>query len=132
MGFFEMAANKPLNESGMGSLPDVREALLDCYQAMVFTPVIKTTEAFEMVETGNPLSFRGFWQPLTSRALMLKPEGQRSWTWFMLHADPAIVLNTDDVVIWRGKQTRIMARKDYANYGYVYYELVQDWTGSGP
>jgi hypothetical protein len=50
----------------------------------------------------------------------------------MLHAQPVLALQVDDVVLYLGVQTRVMARQDYSIYNYVYYELVQDWTGSGP
>ena len=71
-------------------------------------------------------------QPFSERALLLKPEGQRAWSWFLIHSDPVLSLNVDDVVLWKGVQTRIMARKDYAIYGYVEYHAVQDYTGVGP
>lgn len=122
----------PLSQQQMGTVPNVAGGFADYYQPMVFETVGKIVNGFMLEETGNPLNFRGVIQPLTNRQLYLKPEGQRAWTWFMLHSDPALVLNVDDVVIWRGKQTRVMSRKDYAMYGYIYYELCQDWTGSGP
>lgn len=125
------AANRPLF-SRAGTVPDVSGALTDYYQPMVFVPVTKLVEGFQVVEVGNPINFQGTWQPFTQRQLGLLSEGERSWTWFMLHADPVLTLQTDDVVLWNGKQTRIASRKDYQLYGYVEYTLVQDWTGSGP
>jgi hypothetical protein len=115
-----------------GTVPDVSGALQDYFQPMTFTLVTKVTSAFQVIETGNAISFRGTIQPFTARQLLLKPEGQRAWSWFWLHADPVLTLQVDDVVIWNGKQTRVMARKNYQLYGYVEYELVQDWTGAGP
>lgn len=131
MSTIKNAANTPLNLR-TGTVPDVSGAMQDYFQPMTFTPVVKTTSAFQVVETPNPIQFRGTWQPLTERQLMLKPEGQRAWTWFWLHSDPVLTLQVDDVVLWNGKQTRVMSRKDYGLYGYVEYHLVQDWTGAGP
>lgn len=130
-GTIANGANTPLNVR-TGTVPDVSGAMEDWYQPMVFELVTKTVVGFQVQETGVEIAFRGVVQPLKNRDLMLKPEGQRAWTWLMLHAQPSLSLNVDDVVKWLGKQTRIMARKDYALYGYVYYELLQDWTGSGP
>lgn len=115
-----------------GTTPDVSGALQDYYQPMVFERVTKMVEGFQVVETGDPINFRGVAQPLSGRQLAIKPEGQRAWNWIMLHSDIALGLKPDDCVIWKGKQTRVMVVKDEFLYGYFYYELVQDWTGSGP
>lgn len=131
MRTIQSACNIPLNHH-CGTVPDVSGTLQDYYQPMTFTQVLKTNVGGEVVEQPNPIHFRGVVQPLSNRQLQLKPEGERAWTYFMLHAEPVLTLQVDDVVIWNNKPTRVSARKDFAMYGYVYYELVQDWTGSGP
>lgn len=115
-----------------GTVPDVSGSLKDYFQLMSFTLVAKSVVAFEAVETPTVINFWGVIQPFKPRELMLLPEGQRSWTWYTLHADPVLELQTDDVVIWNGTQMRVMAKHDYILYGYVDYSLVEDWTGSGP
>lgn len=125
------AANTPLNVR-TGTIPDVSGAMRDWYQPMIFGQVTKTIEGFQVIETMVETTFQGVVQPLSPRRLALKPEGQRAWTWLMLHAEPVLSLEVDEVVVYLGVQTRVMAKEDYAIYGYVYYELVQDWTGSGP
>jgi hypothetical protein len=124
-------ADVPLFQKS-GDVPDVSGAMQSYFQPTTFEPVGKVVNGFQVVETGTPVTFRGTIQPFTERQLLLKPEGQRAWTWFMIHSDPVLSLNIDDVVVWNGTQTRIMARKDYALYGYVEYHAVQDWTGAGP
>ncbi len=131
MGTIQNASNIPLNQKA-GTAPDVSGALTDWFQPMTFTTIVKTVVGFEVVETPTDTTFQGVIQPLSSRRLELKPEGQRAWTWFTLHADPVLTLQVDDVVEYLGVQTRIMARKDFSLYGYVEYEIVQDWTGAGP
>lgn len=113
-------------------MPDVSGAMLDYFQPMTFTLLTKTATGFEAVETGTPINFRGLIQPSTDRKLAMLPEGQRSWTWLELHAETVLQLQTDDVVLYQGVQTRVMTRKDYSLYGYNHYTLVQDWTGAGP
>lgn len=125
------AANRPLFDKA-GSVPDVSGAMTDYFQTMVFTRLTKTVTGFQAVETADPIVFQGVIQPFTERQLLLKPEGQRAWSWFWLHADPVLTLQVDDVVLYKGVQTRVMARKDYVLYGYVEYHLVQDWQGAGP
>lgn len=124
-------ANKPLNAQ-TGSVPDVSGAMLDWFQPMVFGVVSKVVEGFQAVETMVNVNFQGTWQPFTERQLLLKPEGQRAWSWFWLHAEPGLVLDTDQVVTYLGKQFRVMAHKDFRLYGYIEYHLVEDFTGSGP
>lgn len=132
MTLIRNAGDFPLSHQPAGTVPDVSGAMQDYFQPMTFSPVGKVVNGFVVVETSAPINFRGVMQPLSERRLALKPEGQRAWSWFLVNADLATVVNVDDVVIWFGKQTRVMARKDFGLYGYSQYELVQDWTGSGP
>lgn len=125
------AANRLFNLR-QGSVPDVSGALQDYFQPMTFKKLIKSTQGFQVDEKAIPVNFQGVLQPLTERQLFFKPEGQRAWSWFLLHSDITLSLQVDDVVVWNGKQTRVMSRKDFAMYGYIEYHLVQDWTGSGP
>ena len=115
-----------------GTVPDVSGALKDWFQPLTFTLVNKDVEAFQNVEDPTPIIFWGVIQPFTERQLVLKPEGERSWSWLLMHAEPSCTLKTDDVVIYLGKQTRVASRKDYSLYGYVEYHLVQDYVGAGP
>lgn len=131
MGTIQNGKNTPLNTNS-GTVPNVNGAMLQWFQPMIFTAVTKIVVGGEVIETGTPINFRGVIQPLSNRDLLIKPEGERAWTWYMLHADPSLSLNVDDVVNYLGQQTRVMARKDYRLYGYIYYELIQDYTGSGP
>lgn len=131
MSFIFNGSSIPLNVQ-LSGLPNVGGALIGLFQPMIFGRVTKSTIGYQVDETAENTSFRGVMQPLTDRALLLKPEGQRAWSWYMLHAEPHLKLDVDEVVTYNGRQLRVMALKDYAEYGYVEYHLVQDWTGSGP
>lgn len=124
-------ANTPLFAKN-GTVPDVSGALLDYFQPMFFEPLEKTVKGFQVIETSDPIRFRGVVQPFTERQLLLKPEGQRAWTWLLLHSDPSLILQVDDVVSYLKMQTRVMALKNFSLYGYMEYHLVQDWTEAGP
>ena len=130
------ASNVPLNQRA-GTVPNMEGALDNWLQPMTFTRVTKETIAFQVVETRVDINFWGVIQPMSYKELQLVPEGQRSWCWLSLVAkcapnDSILTLDTDEIVTWNGKQTRIMARKHYGLYGFIKYHLVQDWTGSGP
>lgn len=121
----------PLNFQ-QGTIPNMGEAITDYFQSMTFTQLVKTVVGFEVVETPTETQFWGVIMPYSGRQLSLLPQGERAWNWQMLYAQPVLSLFPDDVVVWQGKQVRVMSRKDYALYGYNEYSLVLDWTGSGP
>lgn len=121
------ARNRSIKEVS-GTVPDVSGALMDRMQDLVFTRITKETVGFQVVETQKPCPFRGNIQPLSARRLEQKPEGERGWTWFLVHAEPVLRLDVDEIIVYQGKPTRVMARKDYALFGFIEYELVQDWN----
>lgn len=94
--------------------------------------IVKEVVGYQVVETTVPLDFIGVVQPLKARAIELKPEYQRAWTWLWVHCLINEQLKIDDVVLYKGKQTRVMALKRYDDFGYMEYELCQDYTGAGP
>jgi hypothetical protein len=130
------ACNVPLNLR-TGTIPDMGVALRDWFQLMTFSRVVKETVGYQVMETVENVSFWGVIMPFTSRELMMKPEGERAWSWFKVYAQAApagslATLNVDDVGLWNGIQTRVMSRTYYAIYGYVEMNWLQDWTESGP
>ena len=64
-------------------------------------------------------------QPLQAKQLDIKPEGQRGWRWLQIHAEPALQLMLDDIVILDCERYRVTGIKRYEAYGYVEYELVR-------
>lgn len=130
------AANVPLNVQS-GSIPNVGGAILDWLQQMVFTIVSKHTVGYQLIETSIDVSFWGVVQPLSGRQLQMKPEGQRSWKWISIFAqcDPEgalLTLKPDEVIRFLNKNYRIINAKNYSIYGYIEYDLVEDYIGSGP
>lgn len=125
------ASNTPLNQIN-GTVPDISGALRDYFQPMTFTLVTKTVSGFQVVEDAYPIELWGVIQPLNPRQLILKPEGQRAWSWYQLHAQTGVALKVDDCIEYQGRQYRVMAKTNYVLYGYDLYELVTDWTGAGP
>jgi hypothetical protein len=120
-----------LNQNN-GTVPQVYDAMVNWFQPLTMTSLVKTIVNFQVVEMPTVYNFQGVWQPLSARQLMMKPEGQRSWRWFQLHCQPSVAFNVDDVVNYLGIQYRVKAIFDYTQYGYVLYHLVEDFTGSGP
>lgn len=125
------AANTPLNQNS-GTVPDVSGAMLDYFQPMVFTTIVKTVENFQVKEIPTNINFIGVWQPFTDRQLSMKPEGQRKWRWYTCHSQTQLPLSPDEIITYLGEQYRVMSARDYKLYGYFEYHLVEDYTGSGP
>lgn len=128
------ASNIPL-DARSGTIPNMRDALKNWFQYLTFSKVTKSVEAFQAVETREDISFWGLIQVYTDKQLLLKPEGQRSWSWFKVfaQAEPAgavIQLDVDDIIFYRGVQTRVMALKEWALHSYIEYDWVQDWEVS--
>lgn len=121
----------PLNETG-GNLPQVNGAMQTWFRAMTFYIVDKAIKNFLVKETAVAILFQGVWQVLSPQKLRMKPEGQRNWKWFMVHAEVSLILDPDMVIIYNGTQYRVESKKDYKEYGYVEYHLYQDYTGAGP
>lgn len=128
--------NVPVNVR-TGSIPDVSGGMFDWFQLMVFTKVVKQTVAFQLIETPTNINFWGVLQPLSGRELAIKSEGERKWNWVTVYAsadaDGALVsLQPDEIISYLNKQYRVMSSKNYANYGYLQIDLVEDYSGSGP
>ncbi len=130
------AKNIPLTYQ-RGTTPNMGDALRDQFQLLTFTRIVKNVEAFQLVEVPTNIEFWGLIQPLSGRQLAIKPEGQRMWNWFAVYAqaapnDSILRLKPDEVISYHGKQYRVMSARNFAIYAYIYYELVEDYTGSGP
>jgi hypothetical protein len=79
-----------------------------------------------------PISFSGTLQPLSARAIALKPEGQRSWTWLQIHCFArAVNLIPGDQVVWNGDIYKVTEIKDYRLSGYIEYHLAKDFQQGG-
>lgn len=128
---FKNAKDVPLG-ANPGTLPNMSDALDSWMVPMVFINVVKTQVNFRTLEAGVPINFQGVWQPLDQQQVNMKPQGQREWKWFQVHAQTGLILLIDQVITYQGVQYRVRGRWDYNEYGYVNYHLVQDYTGSGP
>ena len=126
--------NVPLN-SVQGTVPNMGEAITDYFQKLSFIQIVKTVVGFQLKETPTTTEFWGIYMPAGPRNMAILPAGQRAWTIYKLYTQQPLTLQVDDVVVFpqiNNKQTRVMKREDYSQYGYIVYDLIQDFTGSGP
>jgi len=108
------------------ALPNLNNAVMAWAQQLEFVVVSKTVEDFEVVEEYFTYCVLGTKQPLSPQKLAIKPEGQREWKWYQLHLSPQAQIKIDDLIRFGAEdQYRVMAKSDYSEYGYCYYEIAQ-------
>src|SRR4051812_45508633 len=102
--------------------------LQNWFQPMTFTRLVKTVVNYKVVETLTNYDFHGVIQAFSPQQVSMRPEGQRNWKWFKVHADPGLTLEPDEVITYQGVKYRVMSKLDYSLYGHVEYDLIQDFT----
>lgn len=112
----------------VGTIPNVSGALNDWFQKLTFSVVTKAVVNSVVTETLTTTVSKGVWQPFSPQQLLLKPEGQRAWKWFTVHALPSLILSPDDVFVFKTVRYRVMQKLDWKEYGYVEYHIIQDYT----
>lgn len=123
------AATQTIDQSA-GPTPNMRSTLAGWVRDLGLTRVDKTIVNFQTVETEVELPGRGVWQPLAATQLAIKPEGQRAWRWFMIHATTDLKLQTDDVIKRAGSPYRVMADAGWDDNGFKLYHVVNDYDAS--
>lgn len=78
-----------------------------------------------------PVNVKGVWQPMAAEDIQLKPEGQRSWSWFLLHVEGnSTPFKTNDRLEFQGTQYKVMGVKNYTLNNYVEYHAIEDFQDS--
>ena len=108
-----------------GNLPNMGDALENWYQTMTVSIVTKSLTNYQVVESLNTFSIQAVRQPMSSRDLQIKPEGQRAWNWETLHVKGDDVFNVDDIVLFNNKEHRIMQKWNWSEYNYNEYHMVE-------
>lgn len=87
----------------------------------------------EVDKSGNVIDkvsffkFDGVIQPLKPEEIKVKEEAQWSWDWYWFHTLQNVQLKTNDRVFYKGVEYKIMAVKDYSDYGHIEYHCIKDW-----
>lgn len=111
------------------SFPNMAGAIKAWMQPLVFVEVCKSQdEQFLTVESYVPRKAFGIRVPLKPQELMFKPEGQRAWKWEQIFSTPSLVLGIDAIIEFEKRRYRVMSKTDYSQYGYVIYDICQDFT----
>ena len=108
--------------------PNMRDTITGWSEKLVFVLLYKKIVNRENVDERREFTCMGVVQPFSSQGLKIKPEGQRSWKWWMLHVSAAIDLPDGAEFILREIRYKIMSRKPYSRNGYFEYELVESFS----
>lgn len=108
------------------TFPNMNEAFWDWTTATQFQVVQKSVADYEASETPViTTTFDGVLEPIHPRALLVKPEGQRTWNWWSLWTKKS--LQPGDIVVDQdNKEYRVMSINNWSNADYQQYELVQN------
>lgn len=83
-----------------------------------------------VIDQTSYFKFDGVIQPLKPEEIKLKEEGQWSWDWYWFHTLSNVQLKTNDRVEYKNTEYKIMAVKDYSDYGHIEYHCVKDWQNA--
>ena len=118
------AKNRTLN----GFMPNMSNTLNGWESPLTLVKITQNVVKGDVVQNENEINFLGVWQPLRDDQLQFKPEGQRSWSWYWIHAKAGTLnLKTQDKIIFQGKRYKVMSVKDYSLNGYIEYEVILDY-----
>lgn len=125
----DRANKKQILESS--DLPDVSSGVTMFFQTIKIDLVKKTQVDGYTQEKTKCIVTQGVRQPFNSSQLQIKPEAERTWNWSKLYCLPDVNLELDDIAKIRGIKYRVMAQSDWAEYGYVEYDLCEDYRHVG-
>lgn len=116
------------NRSLKNGLPQLNNPVASWSIPITLIKIVQSIVDGDRVETQQKITFKGVVQPLTDEKLQYKEVGERSWSWFWIHAVAGTLnLQTQDRIIWNNKKFKVMSVKDYSLYGYIEYEVILDY-----
>lgn len=119
------AGDRDLDEINPNA-PNMQGTVQGWFTAMTFVRIVTTIVDGLAVPKEVRVETSGIMQPKPQK-LKLASEGDRSWRWHLLHAVPDLVLDTNDVIRYRGKNYRVMEQLPASDYGFVRFALIEDY-----
>lgn len=116
------------NRTLSGFMPNMANTLSGWESPLTLIKITQNVVEGDVIQTETPINFMGVWQPLRDEQLQFKPEGQRSWSWYWIHAKSGTLnLQTQDKIKFQGKRYKVMSVKDYSLDGFIEYEVILDY-----
>lgn len=125
---FNQVFNFNKNRSLLTGLPQMSNTLTGWESPLTLIKITQKMINGDVVKTEEAIDFLGCWQPLRDEELQFKPENQRSWSWYWIHAKSGTLnLQTQDKIIFQDKRYKVMSVKDYSLNGFIEYHIVRDY-----
>ena len=113
-----------------GLLPNVGDALTGWEVSVIANYIHQVSFKGDIIDIPHKKRIAGVLQPLRPEDVELKPEGQRSWSWFMLHVKSSYDrLRVEQQLEIGGQPYKVMSVKNYENYGYIEYHVIRSYCG---
>lgn len=121
----------PLNQ--ISGMPQINPAFSGWQTPITLIKITQVTDSNGIVTNNQTsMTFQGVIQPLSPQQVMLKPEGQRAWTWLQIHCFSGPQnLTTNDLVTYNGIEYKIMGVLDYSLDNYIEYNLIKNYQDDG-
>lgn len=117
-----------LEGCNLSGMPQITSAFGGWMQRVSLTKVAQSINDGLVENSELQITFTGTIQPLSPKELMLKPDYERAWTWLQIHCvSGRLDLNPNDIIVYNGKNYKIMAIKDYSLNSYIEYHAVADY-----
>lgn len=122
---------KAQNLKALSGMPQMAMTLTGWEVPLTLVKVIQDIVDGDAVFTEQEINFLGCFQPLKDEELQFKPEGQRSWSWYWIHAKAGTLnLQTADKIIFNNKRYKVMSVKDYSLNGFIEYQIIRDFESN--
>lgn len=116
------------NRSLKNGMPNMSSTLTGWEIPLTLVKIKQSIIQGDVIKTEQVINFLGVWQPLRDEELQFKPENQRSWSWYWIHAKAGTLnLQTQDKIIFENKRYKVMAVKDYSLNGFIEYQVIRDY-----
>ena len=125
---FNKVLNFNTNRALNGQFPQMGEVLDGWEFPLTLIKIKQNIVEGDVATQEEKIDFLGVWQPLRDEQLQFLPEGQRSWSWYWIHAKSGTLnLQTGDKIIFQNKRFKVMNVKDYSLNGYIEYQIIEDF-----
>ena len=116
--------------SGNTGLPNMSETIQGWFQDIEFDIVTRSLDddgdgVDWIPESIQTIKTQGVVRPPSDKDLKILPEGTWAWEWLQIHCLPDVQLDTNQFVSYKGKKYTVMAKKDWTEYGYIRYTLLE-------
>lgn len=125
---FNRVFNFNQNRSLKNGMPNMANTLNGWEVPLVLEKITQSIIDGDRVTSTKKINFLGVFQPLRDEELQFKPEGERSWEWYWIHAKSGTLnLKTQDKIIFQNKRYKVMSIKDYSLNGFIEYQIIRDY-----